>query len=315
MELFTLRKICGIIFQKGDTMNYNQLFYFITTVKYNSITKASKELHISQPGISSAIKSLENEFNTQLFIRKNNILTLTDAGKLLYDEGLKLIDNFNQLNLEMKKFINENRVLNIGIPPMIGTFLFPKIFNEFSKNNKNIKLITKEFGSISLIKALKENEIDLAITSVGDSINDDELNTHYLLSTELLFCVGPNHPLAKNKIISIPMLKDTPLVLLKEGSYQHIAVTKKFEKYNIKPNTILTSNQLYTIKQLLSYNEVGAFMFKEIVDKDKDLIGIELDDPINVDIAIVYSKKIKDKTSTYESIQKFIEFVQSLKNK
>lgn len=296
-------------------MNYNQLLYFITTVKYNSITKASKELHISQPGISFAIKSLEEEFNTQFFIRKNNVLILTESGKLLYSEGIKLIENFNLLSDNMKEFVKQNKTINIGIPPMIGTFLFPKIFNDFTKNNRDIKLITREFGSLSLIKALKDNEIDLAITSIGDTTNNDELNIHYLLSTKLIFCVSTNHKLSKCKNISIPMLKDTPLVLLKEGSYQHIAVTKKFEKYHITPNTVLTTNQLYTIKQLLSYNEVGAFMFKEIVDKDPDLIGIELDDPINVDIAILYNKKIKENTQTYDDIQKFIQFVQNFENK
>ncbi len=295
-------------------MNYNQLFYFVTTVKYNSITKASKELHISQPCVSFAIKSLEEEFNIQLFIRKNNILILTDAGRLLYNEGLKLIDNFNHLDEEMRKFVKENQNIIIGIPPMIGTFLFPKIFNEFTKKNKNLKLITKEFGSLSLIKALKENEIDLAITSVGNMIKDDELNINYLLSTEIVFCVSKNHPFSKFTSISIPMLKDIPLVLLKEGSYQNIIVTKRFEQYDIKPNIILTSNQLYTIKQLLSYNEVGAFMFKEIVDNDPDLVGIPLDKPINVDIAIIYNKKVKENTHTYTNIQKFIEFVQAFKD-
>lgn len=72
---------------------------------------------------------------------------------------------------------------------------------------------------------------------------------------------------------------------------------------------------MFQIKQLLSYNEVGAFMFKEIVDKDPDLVGIELNDPINVDIAILYNKKIKDNTQTYADIQKFIQFVQNFKNK
>lgn len=72
---------------------------------------------------------------------------------------------------------------------------------------------------------------------------------------------------------------------------------------------------MFQIKQLLSYNEVGAFMFKEIVDKDHDLVGIELNDPINVDIAILYNKKIKENTQTYADIQKFIQFVQNFKNK
>ena len=72
---------------------------------------------------------------------------------------------------------------------------------------------------------------------------------------------------------------------------------------------------MFQIKQLLSYNEVGAFMFKEIVDKVPDLVGIELNDPINVDIAILYNKKIKENTQTYADIQKFIQFVQNFKNK
>lgn len=72
---------------------------------------------------------------------------------------------------------------------------------------------------------------------------------------------------------------------------------------------------MFQIKQLLSYNEVGAFMFKEIVDKDHDLVGIELNDPINVDIAILYNKKIKENRQTYADIQKFIQFVQNFKNK
>ena len=56
-------------------------------------------------------------------------------------------------------------------------------------------------------------------------------------------------------------------------------------------------------------------MFKEIVDKDHDLVGIELNDPINVDIAILYNKKIKENTQTYADIQKFIQFAQNFKNK
>lgn len=56
-------------------------------------------------------------------------------------------------------------------------------------------------------------------------------------------------------------------------------------------------------------------MFKEIVDKVPDLVGIELNDPINVDIAILYNKKIKENTQTYADIQKFIQFAQNFKNK
>ena len=62
-------------------MKLSQLEYFIATVKYNSITKASKSLYVSQPAVSLAIKELEEEFNTSFFVRHNNQLKLTEEGE------------------------------------------------------------------------------------------------------------------------------------------------------------------------------------------------------------------------------------------
>ena len=105
-------------------MNINQLVYFVTVVKYNNITKAAKELYISQPAISLAIKDLEKEFGLTLFKRKNNVLTLTQHGKYLYDLSMPLIQEYNNVNERMNDYINKHSTLNLGIPPMLGTFLF-----------------------------------------------------------------------------------------------------------------------------------------------------------------------------------------------
>lgn len=58
-------------------MKLTQLEYFCVAARYHNITKAAKELFVTQPSISNAIKALEEEFGVNLFFRNNNKLTLT----------------------------------------------------------------------------------------------------------------------------------------------------------------------------------------------------------------------------------------------
>ena len=63
-------------------MKLTQLEDFCVAARYHNITKAAKELFVTQPSISNAIKALEEEFGVNLFFRNNNKLTLTPEGEL-----------------------------------------------------------------------------------------------------------------------------------------------------------------------------------------------------------------------------------------
>ena len=69
-------------------MNINlelyKVFYYVA--KNESITRAANELAISQPAISKSIKTLENQINTSLFVRKRDGVTLTEAGETIYNK-------------------------------------------------------------------------------------------------------------------------------------------------------------------------------------------------------------------------------------
>lgn len=196
-------------------MNINQLVYFVTVVKYNNITKAAKELYISQPAISLAIKDLEKEFGLTLFKRKNNVLTLTQHGKYLYDLSMPLIQEYNNVNERMNDYINKHSTLNLGIPPMLGTFLFPPIFNVFANENSGFQFKIKEYGSFANKKAVLDGEIDIAFTVTNECEVGDELEYIKIGETSLIFAVNKNNPLASKKVISANDIKNTPLILMK----------------------------------------------------------------------------------------------------
>ena len=233
-------------------MKIIQLQYFVEVVRTNNISKAAKNLYVSQPAISSAIRELEKEFNTTLFIRYNNQITLTDEGHYLYRLSLDLLDNFEKVRNDMFNHLKKSEILKLGVPPMIGTFVIPPIINEYSKSHSNIEIQLMELGSFANKQAILDRDINLGLTVISKNEEVSE-NISYtkLIDTTLLFTVNKNHPLAKKEVISFSDLKDTPIILMKEDSLQSSLVQNAFESNNIIPNIKIRTNQLYTIKELI----------------------------------------------------------------
>ena len=153
------------------------------------------------------------------------------------------------------------------MPPMLGTFLFPSILNSFSNKNKGFNFKIKEFGSFANQKAVLNGEIDIAFTVIYEGKIDSNLEYIKLGTTELLFAVNKKNPLAKKENITLKELENYPIILMKEDSLQYQLVNQMFNKENINPDIVLTSNQLYIIKELLSNerNNYGAFIFKMFI--------------------------------------------------
>lgn len=272
-------------------MKIIQLQYFVEVVKTNNISKAAKNLYVSQPAISSAIRELEKEFNTTLFIRYNNQLTLTDEGHYLYRLSLDLLENFDKVKSDMFSFLKKSEILKLGVPPMLGTFVLPSLINKYSKIRNDVEIQLIELGSVANRKAIIDREINLGLTVINK--NDalpDIIEHHKIIDTTLLFTVNKNHPLAKKSVISIDDLKDVPIILMKEDCLQSSLVQNAFEKHNIKPNIKIRTNQLYTIKELVKNNNLGAFIFNQIVENDSSIIGIPLKEPIDLEIVIAFRK-------------------------
>lgn len=292
-------------------MKILQLQYFVKTVKLNNITKAAEELYVSQPAISSAIKELEKEFNTTLFIRYNNQLTLTDEGHYLYEIAVELLDNYNKAVEKMNSYLVNSQVLKIAIPPMLGTFLFPPIVKQYTSKYPNVEIQLVELGSVANQKAIAENEVSLGLTVIKNIPEDNKINYVKVIDTNLLFAINKNHPLAKKKSISIKEIGNTPLVLMKEDCLQSSIVLNEFEKNEIKPNIKIRTNQLYTIKELLTNNNLGAFIFSQVLKESDSLVAIPLKEPIELKICLIWNKN----TTLNETAKNFIDFIiKSYKN-
>ena len=121
-------------------MSIEQLYYFVKVYENKSYTKTSRELFISQPAISTAIKNLEKELKTQLIVINGKNLELTPSGNYLYSLVKPIIDSYSVVEQKMNDFLYESTTIRIDVPPMLGTFVFAPIFQQFLNKYPNINI-------------------------------------------------------------------------------------------------------------------------------------------------------------------------------
>lgn len=290
-------------------MKLLQLKYFQTVCRYESITKAAEKLFVSQPTISFCIKELEDEFGVKLFHRKHNRLQLTVEGQFFYEKVQYILQSVDSLERQMHEMSNSRNHIKIAVPAMISTFLFPQMYVDYTKMYPDVQLEMLETNSLQTRKLVDSGAVDLGITILDSAVNDD-YNIVSLATTELVFCVNKNHPLANLKSVSFKQLENQRIILFKADSYQNVVIKSAFAEASVEPNIMIYSSQLVTIKQFLSFGTAGAFLYRQVAEMESDLVCIPLEKPIIQQIVMIWQKG----GNLFSDSENFIQFAKLFKS-
>ncbi|MDR0832210.1 MAG: LysR family transcriptional regulator [Bacillales bacterium] len=291
-------------------MTLLQLKYFVVTCSAGSISKASETLFVTQPTISTSIIMLENEFGVSLFKRINKRLVLTKEGEYFLQYAKELLEKADDLANNMAILSKSVKKIRIGVPPMIGVFLFPKIFLSYKEINPTIEFEMIESGSLKIVNRIENKEIDIGITIIDNNIMEN-YNYVKLLDTELCLALSKNHRLVNNQKVTTKQLENEPLILMNEGSFQNILIKEIFKKDKVNMNVLLNTSQLAIIKKYIYLNQGVAFLMKPLIDDDADLVGLPFNQGINLEIGLVWHKK----TVLFQELKDFISYIQIKKYK
>ena len=114
-------------------MTFRHLEIFMSVYQNQSITKASKELHISQPSVSLAIKELEEKYQTPLFDRMNRQIYPTKKAHLLYNHSLQILSSLENMENEMYEDHVEN--ISFGCSVTMAQVFLPQLLKKLTTNN------------------------------------------------------------------------------------------------------------------------------------------------------------------------------------
>ncbi len=270
-------------------MELRQLEYFQMASRLKNLTRAAQRLRVSQPNITVAIKKLEAELGVQLFDRSQKQLSLTPEGKVFLKRIELALRNIEDAVLELNDYKQlQKGTIKIGIPPMMGAYLFPKVFSDFRRIHPHLDVLLYEEGSLTIREKLESDELDFGIIIVPEKTPN--LNVLRMSRNQLMACVSQKSPLASADEITPQDIAESDLIMMKEGSYLRKVVQSKLSELRISPHTVLESGQIVTIKGLVEHQVGIAFLLDFICDDSPNIKAIPFYDPIFVDIGLAWKK-------------------------
>ena len=207
-----------------------RLKIFHTVARLLNFTKAAEELHMTQPAVTFQIRQLEEQFNTRLFDRTHNKVTLTDVGKQVYtysDRILKLYEEMTRNITEMTGDVSGS--VTLGASTTIAEYMLPLLIGEFKNKFPEVMINLRESNTEDIVSMVENNDIDLGI--VEGSVNNKNLVVEECKMDHLVVIMPNDHMLASEKKLRVEDFITYPFICREHGSGTQEVITNYVDKY------------------------------------------------------------------------------------
>jgi DNA-binding transcriptional LysR family regulator len=194
-------------------MDIRQLELFIVAAEEQHFTRAARRANIVQSGLSVAIRALEEELGTRLFVRNTRRVQLSEAGRIFLPEARRVISAAKAAReavVAMKGGLIGR--LSIGTIQSLHPFLdLPALLQAFHQRYPKVEITVREITLEVLRQALREGNLDLAFMSIS-GLSRVGLAVEVLFASQMVVAVSPDHPIADRATIKLANLKQEAFV-------------------------------------------------------------------------------------------------------
>jgi DNA-binding transcriptional LysR family regulator len=194
-----------------------RLQVFHTVARLLSFTKAAESLHMTQPAVTFQVRQLEEYFNTRLFDRTHNRISLTEAGERVFGYADKIFVLYSEMENSVRDLTGEvSGILMIGASTTIAEYMLPALLGDFKAKYPDVNIRLQVGNTDAIVSMIENNVIDLGV--VEAPVANKNLVVEKCRSDHMVLAVPPNHPLAGEKSVPIARLKEFPYICREEGS-------------------------------------------------------------------------------------------------
>lgn len=243
-------------------MTLKEQLYVCTLARCQTITKASEELCISQPALSTYISNLEKVLGARLFQRTGKMFLLTPIGEEYVKRALVMLE----LKEEFDQILNDatgkdKKVLKVGVQQRRAIAMAPFVLSRFAEHYPNINLSFKDGAHDELVQMYQNDSVDMIIYIAREQLPDTE---HLELCQEpVLIALHKDHPAVENawEVPGDPFLHLNPECLDKEAFIlplkdQSLRMTADgiLEQYRVRPRIVKEISNFETIMAMVNEN-------------------------------------------------------------
>ena len=194
-----------------------RLQVFHTVARLLSFTKAAETLHMTQPAVTFQVRQLEEYFNTRLFDRTHNRISLTEAGEHVFGYADKIFVIYSEMENAVRDLTGEvSGILMIGASTTIAEYMLPALLGDFKAKYPDVNIRLQVGNTDAIVSMIENNVIDLGV--VEAPVANKNLVVERCRSDHMVLAVPPNHPLAGETSVPIARLKEFPYICREEGS-------------------------------------------------------------------------------------------------
>ncbi len=255
----------------------HQLQVFLKVAQFNSITKASEDLNMTQPAVSIQLKNLQDQFEIPLTEVVGRQLYVTDFGKEILQMAERIINEVYAINYKTMAFKGHlsGRLKICSVST--GKYIIPYFLSGFLKDQEGIELMLDVTNKSKVITSLQNNEVDFAFVSVlPDNLKVESIE----ILQNKLFVVGNTDQRFKKGVYDKTIFETLPIIFREEGSGTRLVMENFISKNKlpISKKMELTSNE--AVKQAviagLGYSIMPLIGIKnELLNKDVQIIKVK----------------------------------------
>jgi DNA-binding transcriptional LysR family regulator len=290
-----------------------QLRYFVGAVESGSVAQASRQLNISQPSISAAIKGLEEAFGVQLLIRHHaSGVSLTPIGMRFYRHAVELLRHSREFE---QNALAENDGLTgqieLGCYVTFAPLFVPRLLAGFREKFPRISIRLRDGLQHALVEGLMSGGFDLVL--MYDFGLDPSIDRVVLMPNVVPHAVLPKeHWLAAESAVSLKMLASEPFVLLDvppSGGY----FRSLFDALDLTPNVAYSSPSLEMVRGLvgrgLGYSVLATKPASSLTYDGNEVVTVPLSDSLPPSVLVLAWLRQSRLTKPAEAFVRFCELV------
>lgn len=286
---------------------------FNAVAEAGNLSKAAKELFISQPAISKAVSKLEQSLSVKLFTRNSRGVKLTEEGALLYEYTCSAFEALRQGEESIRKLHTLGMgSIKIGVSTTLCKHLLLPYIQNFIEVYPHIKVNIECRSTSETLALLEDGKLDIGL--IGKQFRSRSIDFFPLKSIQDTFVVSPSYLTglqAREPELtgtSKDLLQKANLMMLDEKNITRAYLDDYFSKHNIHPGQTL---EVSNMDLLIEFSKVGlgvGCVIRDFVTEElKDGSLIELTMPHSLakrTVGFAYNKIAAQK----DSIRRFIDF-------
>ena len=231
-------------------MNLQHLRYFLAVARTGRFTLAARQLHVTQPTISSAVAELEQEMGVRLFHRGRQV-QLTLEGRTLVDYAVQIEDLLDEARERVSSGTPKaGDSFRFGAVDAAVIYLLPQVLRDYVATNPDVELAI-EVGPTSrhLAEDVLANRSEFAIISLP--FENPRLLTLPILRDDMPLVVGADHPLAKRRRVGAAALAEERFILFQPDSVSRKIVNEHFAEAGVSPRVVMEMRSPEAMRKLV----------------------------------------------------------------